>query len=117
VPTDRQINEVAKVLGDSANAEMTAEEVAEACIVVLEGMRQREWKYVVIAQERSLPAHLTGRTFHPTWVIGPFYTASEAGKAARDLRKASPDTTRVMGAEVVPVGQEVVPDKLKEVLL
>jgi hypothetical protein len=117
--TESQLKAVAEVLADESNASATAMEVAEKVMAALERSRRRDFKYVVIAQDRRRP---TGglRSFHPTWVLGPFYTASEAGSAARAerdrLKPAGHPEVHVMTAQVFETGAEVDPDSLKEVL-
>jgi len=112
---DKQIAAVGEVLSDEGNASLSAGEVADKVLEALESLRKRDFKYVVIAQDRSRPTSGGLREFCPTWVVGPFYTAAEAGAAARAERKAHPEV-RVMTAQFVQPGEEIDPALLKEVL-
>jgi hypothetical protein len=115
VATEREIEAVAQVLSDEGNIGLSAGEVAALVWATVEAQRKRVYKYTVIAQDRSRPAANGLREFCPTWVTGPFYTASEAGVAARALRKAHPGA-RVMTAQLIQPGEELDPAFVKEVL-
>jgi hypothetical protein len=120
--TRGQIDAVAGVLSDPGNAERTAGEVAELVLAALEKARRQEWKYAVVAQDRrSRPSTAplasgvpNPREFVPTWLLGPFFTAAEAARAARTVREQG---FKAMGAQVFSPGDEIDPDSLKEVLL
>lgn len=127
MPTDKQVQAVVDVLNAPAwtVAGTTQQEVAEAILAELEALRQRQYKYVVICQDRSrtYERDLKGsmrheRRFNPTWVLGPYFTASEAATAARKARDKhkGTDWVKVMVAQVMEPDAEVDPDGLKEVL-
>lgn len=114
-PNTNQVNAVADVLSDEGNVGLSAGEVATRVLDALESQRKRAWKYVVIAQDRSRPAANGLREFCPTWVTGPFYTAAEAGVAARALRKEHPGA-KVLTAQCIQPGEELDPAFIREVL-
>jgi hypothetical protein len=124
--TPTEIRAVAEVLADPANASASADEVAEKVWAVVDRQRRRRFRYVVLAQARRGPSQ--GRTgYFPTWVRGPYYTASEAHSGAQEERarlEAMGFTVNnkngdaaVMAAELFDVDVPIDPATLKEVIL
>jgi hypothetical protein len=116
VATAKQVEAVAEVLSDEGNASASAVEVAEKVLEALERQRKRDYRYVVIAQDRSRFTADGLRSFHPTWVLGPYFTAAEAGAVARAERKRLAGEVKVMTAQVFQPDEQVDPDVLNEVL-
>lgn len=116
-----ELEAVAGVLADPANAESTVEDVVERVLEALKQERRRPWRYVVIAQDRRRHYDLRGRfgthdrSFYPTYVKGPFQTLAEARQAAGRERRTHPGV-KVMTARVFDVEDDVDPDQLEEVL-
>lgn len=118
MPTAAEIEAVAEVLADPANASASAEQVAEIVLEVVASFRRRPYRYVTIAQDRRREADTPPRLFYPTWVRGPFQTLSEARQAAMSERgpHQKPTGIKVMTAQVFGPDDRVDPDSLKEVL-
>lgn len=112
--TPKEIEGLADLLSAPSNTDLFDTDLATRVWEFVEKQRRRPYKYVIIGQERSKPTG-SGRRFHPTWVRGPFYTAAEAGVAARAERKLHPDS-HVMSAQVFTAEQLVDPDTLEETL-
>ena len=73
----RETRAVAEVLSDPANAERSAEEVAEAAIAALDGLRKETHRFVAIFQ----PVKDGGQS--PGWpfIVGPYSTYLQAMRA------------------------------------
>lgn len=124
MPTPTEIKNIADLLSDPSNESLSAEELAERVLAVVEKFRKRKYKYVVLAQARRGPSQ--GRAgYFPTWVRGPFYTASEARAAASAERSSLKERgllvhnkngdASVMVAEVFEPDVNIDPAQLKEV--
>jgi hypothetical protein len=116
--TQAEINAIAEVVSDPANAGADAEMIARLILDVVAGFRRRPYQYVTIAQDRRREADTPLRQFHPTWVRGPFQTKLEAHMAADRERGPlrNPTGIKVMTAQVFGPDDPVDPDQLKEVL-